>query len=182
MSRTNRRQARRHAFHLIFGLPFSPAKVETLARARAFYYEFLEEDTRDYGFEELTRPKGRDAEYVDRAFWGVFERLEQLDGVIENFLREWTISRLNKVDLALMRLCIYEMLCEEDVPIGAAVNEAVELAKEYGADESAAFINGVLGNVAREIQKKDTGSLPSEKVGKDTDTPPKNIEKDASEA
>jgi len=169
MSRTNRRQARRHAFHLIFGLPFTPANVETLARARAFYYEFLEEDTTDYGFEELIRPKGRDAEYVDRAFWGVFERLAQLDGVIENFLRDWTIGRLNKVDLALMRLSIYEMLCEPDVPIGAAVNEAVELAKEYGADESAAFINGVLGNVAREIKRKDAGTLQRESVGKDAD-------------
>jgi N utilization substance protein B len=148
--------ARRHAFHLIFSLPFSGgAGVEALAQARAAYYDFLDEgNAADYGFDALTRPKGKDAEYIDRAFWGVFDRLGELDGVIENFLREWTIGRLNKVDLALMRLSIYEMLCEKDVPVGAAVNEAVELAKEYGADESPAFINGVLGNVAREIAKK----------------------------
>lgn len=143
----SRKTARRHAFNLIFTLPYDKMDVEKLAKTKAAYFEYLDET-------EQKRPKGKDAEYVDRAFWGVFERLAQLDGVIENFLRDWTVNRLNKADLALMRLAIYEMLCEKDVPLGAAVNEAVELAKEYGADESPAFINGVLGNVAREIKKQ----------------------------
>ncbi|MCL2456194.1 MAG: transcription antitermination factor NusB [Defluviitaleaceae bacterium] len=145
----SRREARRHAFHLIFGLPFNVATVESLAKTKAAYFEFLEDcDFEAYGWEKLSRPKGKNAEYIDRAFWGVFERIDELDQVINNFLRDWTIERINKIDLALMRLSIYEILCE-DVPPGAAVNEAVELAKEYGADESPAFINGVLGNVAR---------------------------------
>jgi N utilization substance protein B len=150
----SRRTARRHAFHLVFGLPFS-WDGKNLAQSKAAYFEFLEEgDSETYGFESLARPKGRDAEYLDRAVWGVFDRREELDQVIENFLREWTIDRINKVDLALMRLSIYEMLCEPDVPLGAAVNEAVELAKEYGAEESPTFINGVLGSIAREIKAK----------------------------
>ena len=144
---SGRRAARRYAFHLIFGLPFVETGVEELARTKAAYFEYLDD-------ENLPRPKGRDAEYLDRAFWGVFERLGELDGVIENFLRDWTPDRICKVDLAIMRLAIYEMLCEKDVPLGAAVNEAVELAKEFSADESPAFINGVLGNVAREIKAK----------------------------
>ncbi|MCL1843212.1 MAG: transcription antitermination factor NusB [Defluviitaleaceae bacterium] len=151
----SRKTARRHAFHLIFGLPFNAgSNVESTARANAAYYEFLDEKSgEDYGFDaaDFSRPKGRDAEYVNRAFRGVFDRTAELDGVIENFLRDWTIDRINKVDLAVMRLSIYEMLCEPDVPSGASVNEAVELAKEYGADDSPAFVNGVLGNVAREI-------------------------------
>ena len=151
----SRRSARRHAFHLVFGLPFRDAVVETLAQQKAAYYEFLDEKPgEEYGFETLSRPKGRDAEYIDRAFWGVHDRRAEIDQVIENFLREWTLDRISKVDLALMRLSIYEMLCEKDVPLGAAVNEAVELAKEYGADESPAFINGVLGSVSREIKAK----------------------------
>ncbi|MDR0271813.1 MAG: transcription antitermination factor NusB [Clostridiales bacterium] len=152
----SRRTARRHAFHLVYCLPFcGTASAEKLAKIKAAYYQFLDEgDFEAYGFENFSRPKGRDAEYIDRAFWGVSERCGELDKVIENFLREWTIDRLNKVDLALMRLSIYEMLCEKDVPPGVAVNEAVELAKEYGADESPAFINGVLGNVAREIKSE----------------------------
>ncbi|MCL2218158.1 MAG: transcription antitermination factor NusB [Defluviitaleaceae bacterium] len=142
----SRRDARRHAFRVVFQLPFYPeATVEALAQAKVKYYDSLEAGE---------RPSGRDAEYIDRAVWGVFDRQNELDQVIGNFLREWTIDRLNKVDLALMRLSIYEMLCEPDVPLGAAVNEAVELAKEYGSDESPAFINGVLGNVSREIGSK----------------------------
>ena len=141
---TSRRDARRHVFNIIFQLPFhNGITVETLAEAKAYYYEEIE-----------TRPSGKTAKYIDRAVWGVFERQNQLDQVIEKFLREWTLDRLSKVDLALLRLAVYEMLCEEDVPMGVAVNEAVELAKEYGADESPAFINGVLGNIQREILAK----------------------------
>jgi len=147
----SRRDARRHAFHLVFQFPFfTSTNVESLAESKAWYYDGLEELP---GLEDATRPAGKDAEYVDRAAWGVLDRLEQIDGVIENFLRGWEVNRINKVDLALMRLSIYEMLCEPDVPLGASVNEAVELAKEYGADESPAFINGVLGNVARHIKE-----------------------------
>ncbi|MCL2372731.1 MAG: transcription antitermination factor NusB [Defluviitaleaceae bacterium] len=145
----SRRDARRHAFHLIFQYPFFPQlNAEAVARTRLDYYSGLDTDE-----EALPRPKGRDAEYVDRAVWGVHDRLNEIDGVIENFLKDWDIERISRIDLAVMRLAIYEMLCEADVPLGAAVNEAVEIAKEYGADESPAFVNGVLGNVARAIGK-----------------------------
>lgn len=113
-----------------------------LGAATAHYYDGLDEDD---------RPRGRDADYVLRATTGTLDRIAQLDGVITEFLQDWTIDRINRVDLALMRLAIYEMLCEDDVPHGAAINEAVELAKDYGSDESPAFINGVLGNVSRAI-------------------------------
>ena len=146
----SRRDARRHAFHLVFQFPFYRSMdVETLAESKLWYYEGLTGDAS--GLEKLKRPTGRDAEYVDRAAWGVLEKKEELDSVIEKFLRGWELDRISKVDLALMRLSIYEMLCESDVPLGAAVNEAVELAKEYGSDESPAFVNGVLGNIARAI-------------------------------
>ena len=151
----SRSDARRHAFVLIFQMPFhNPMDAETLAWLKALYYECLEgtlacDDTPG------PRPKGRDAAYTDRVIWGALEHLAQLDGVIENFLKGWDLSRINRVDLALLRLAIYEMLREPDVPLGVAVNEAVELAKAYGTEDSPAFINGVLGNVAREI--KETG-------------------------
>jgi len=144
-----RRDARRHAFALVFQLPFhKEGTVEALAEAKKWYYEDLD-----------TRPKGKNAEYVDRVVWGVFDRQAHIDNVIENFLRDWDIGRINKIDLAIMRLAIYEMLCEPDVPLGTAVNEAVEMAKEFGTDESAAFVNGVLGNVSRSIQAQGRESL-----------------------
>jgi len=148
-SRSNRSVARRHSFALIFQLPFHQAaenEAENLAWLKTLYYDYLDSTPE-------SRPANRDDEYIDRVIWGTLEKKAQLDGVIENFLKDWTIARLNRIDLALLRLAIYEMLCEQDVPFGVAVNEAVELAKIYGSDESPAFINGVLGNVAREIDK-----------------------------
>jgi len=139
-----RRDARRHAFALVFQMPFhEKATVEDLAKVKKWYYDDLA---------QVDRPKGKYAEYIDRAVWGVFDRQAQIDGVIENFLRDWDVTRISRVDLAIMRLAIYEMLCEADVPIGTAVNEAVEIAKEFGTDESAAFVNGVLGNVSRSMK------------------------------
>jgi len=148
-NRTNRSVARRHSFALIFQLPFHQVlenEAENLAWLKTLYYDYLDSTPE-------SRPTNRDDEYIDRVIWGALEKKAQLDGVIENFLKDWTLSRLNKIDLALLRLAIYEMLCEPDVPFGVAVNEAVELAKIYGSDESPAFVNGVLGNVAREIDK-----------------------------
>jgi len=143
-NKPNRHEARRHAFHLIFQFPYHGGwDAQTLATATASYYD---------GLEEGERPRERDAAYVLRAITGTLDRLTQLDGVINNFLQDWTVERLNRVDLALMRLAIYEMLCEKDVPHAVAINEAVELAKDYGSDESPAFINGVLANVARAVK------------------------------
>ena len=146
-----RREARRHAFMLIFQIPFHGVpSVEGLAEAKKWYYENMESSA---------RPSGKNGQYIDRTVWGVFERMAQIDGVIEKFLRDWDLNRIGKIDLALLRLSIYEMLREPDVPLGTAVNEAVELAKEYGTDDSPAFINGVLGNVSRAIEKKGRGQL-----------------------
>jgi len=145
-----RREARRHAFALVFQMLFhNDVTVETLAEAKKWYYDDL----------ERPRPQGKNAEYVDRVVWGVYEKQVQIDSVIETFLRDWDLARISKVDLAAMRLCIYEMLCEPDVPLGVAVDEAVEMAKEYGTDDSQSFVNGVLGNVSREIKLKGRESL-----------------------
>jgi N utilization substance protein B len=140
-----RKEARRHAFVLVFGFPFQLFDIEGLAEAKLFYYD---------GLEETERPRGKHTKYIDRAVTGTWDRLAQIDGVVMHFLKDWKIERINKIDLALLRLAIYEILCESDVPVGAAINEAVELAKTYGADESPAFVNGVLGGVSKQLQDR----------------------------
>ena len=146
-----RSDARRHAFTLVYQFPFFYEQtVEDLAHAKKWYYDGLENDP------DTTRPTDAHADYIDRVVWGVFDRLSHIDNVIENFLRGWDINRISKIDLAIMRLAIYEMLCEADVSHGTAVNEAVEIAKEFGADESPSFVNGVLGNVSRSIQGRES--------------------------
>lgn len=79
----------------------------------------------------------------------VEENSEEIDKIIKDNSQDWTISRLPKVSLAILRLAIAEIRYIDDVPNGVAVNEAVELAKKYGTNEDASFINGVLGTVAK---------------------------------
>ena len=91
-----------------------------------------------------------DTVYVDEIVAGVKAHLEEIDGLISEHAVGWSLDRIAKVDLSILRVAIYEMQSREDVPTGAAINEAVELAKRYGGDKSFAFINGILGTLARQ--------------------------------
>ncbi len=79
----------------------------------------------------------------------VEEHFSEIDEIIEANSQDWTLSRLPKVSLAILRLAVSEIKYIEDVPNGVAVNEAVELAKKYGTNEDASFINGILGTIAK---------------------------------
>ena len=83
---------------------------------------------------------------------GVGAHTEEIDEFVSKYSKDWMIDRIARVDLSILRIAIYEMLYrKEDVPTGAAINEAVELAKRYGGERSYAFVNGILGSVAKEI-------------------------------
>ena len=77
----------------------------------------------------------------------ISEKLEEIDAKINEVSEGWKTGRMGKVDLTLIRLAVYEMLYEEDVPAKVAINEAVELAKQYGTDNSPSFVNGVLAKL-----------------------------------
>ena len=79
------------------------------------------------------------------------ENSSKVDEVIENNLKGWSIQRLPKVSLAVLRLAVGEMLFVDDVPAGVSVNEAVELTKKYGTNDDASYVNGVLGSVAKSL-------------------------------
>ena len=96
---------------------------------------------------ELT-PGERETDYMERMFAGVTSRCEELDAAISARLRGWTIERLLRVDLAILRLAAFELALGE-LPPGIVVNEAVELANQYSTDKAGPFINGVLGSMAR---------------------------------
>ena len=93
-------------------------------------------------------PGERESEYMNRMFEGVVEHVEEIDQRISAFARGWTIERIMRVDLAILRLGVYELSLGE-VPAGVVINEAVELANEFSTDKAGAFINGVLGNISR---------------------------------
>ena len=90
-----------------------------------------------------------DALFSDRLYEGVHAHLEEIDEEIAKHATDWSIGRIAKVDLSILRIAVYEILHERAIPVGATVNEAVELAKVFGGEKSAGFINGVLGAIAK---------------------------------
>jgi N utilization substance protein B len=93
-----------------------------------------------------------DTAYVEQIVSGVSAHQTEIDELVSKYAKDWSIDRIARVDLSILRVAIFEMLYRNaDVPTGAAINEAVELAKRYGGERSYAFINGILGSVAKEI-------------------------------
>ncbi|MBR4935063.1 MAG: transcription antitermination factor NusB [Anaerotignum sp.] len=131
----SRRSARKNAFYLLFQMDFNEAA------------EF--EQVKEIFFAEKEEP----VEESDKAFIlseveGVHEHMEEIDAIIEQSATGWDLGRMNKVELAILRLAVYEMKYGE-TPVGVAINEAVELAKKFSSDEAPAFVNGVLGKAAK---------------------------------
>lgn len=91
--------------------------------------------------------KEKDKTYIFEKVEKISEKLEKIDAKINEVSEGWKTGRMGKVDLTLIRLAVYEMLYEEDVPAKVAINEAVELAKQYGTDNSPSFVNGVLAKL-----------------------------------
>lgn len=138
MSRT---LARERAFQLIYEL-----EVQQVSVAEQLEWHF-----------ELEPCKNSDEEtYIRDTVSGVFAHLEKVDEQIEKHARNWKKNRISKVDLAILRLAIFEILFSMQVPAEVAANEAVELSKRY-ADDSSSFVNGILSSVIRE--KKENGNV-----------------------
>ncbi|MGM0880565.1 MAG: transcription antitermination factor NusB [Bacillota bacterium] len=90
---------------------------------------------------------GSTDEFVRELVFGVMERRQAIDGMLQQFLTGWQVDRLSRVDRQVLRLACYEMVFRDDVPPKAAINEAIELAKHFGTEESGKFVNGVLGKL-----------------------------------
>ena len=99
--------------------------------------------------DELTNPTDEEKQYIDEKCSEIIEHMAQLDALFDEKSTGWKTNRMAKVDLAIIRLEVYEIKFEDDIPTKVSINEAVELAKKYGADESGAFVNGVLAKFAQ---------------------------------
>ena len=94
-------------------------------------------------------PGENETEYMNGMYDGVVNNRDEIDRQISDHLRGWTIDRLSRVDLAILRLGVYELMLKETAA-GIVINEAVELANQYSTEKAGAFINGVLGSISRE--------------------------------
>ena len=129
-----RSEMREHVFKLIFRVPFHDKNE-------------LREQI-DYYFDGLTDVNEKDYEYIKNKALLVCELSDDIDEKINLVSEGWPVDRIGKAELAIMRLAVYEMLYDDDIPVNVAINEAVELAKSYGSDANAAsFVNGVLAKL-----------------------------------
>lgn len=146
----SRKQAREIALHLVFELGFGAFEAENVMTER------LDEEIMRSISGDIALYAGKldetQTKYIVSAVKGVAEHLEELDAQIEQNAKGWSLSRLSRITVAILRLALYEMRYVEDVPVGAAINEAVEFAKIYDSEETASFINGVLGTIARNME------------------------------
>lgn len=107
-----------------------------------------------------------DAKLTESLVRGVTDNLDEIDSIIEKSAPEWPLNQIAKIDLEVLRIAIFELLHTKDVPPKVAIDEAIELGKEYGGENSGKFINGVLGTVVKEHLEKDGRKIKSEKKQK----------------
>ncbi len=125
-----RRELRENVFMMLFRVEFHEEGEMTEQLG------LLEEDLEHVNPEHL--------EYINRKCSDIIAKVAEIDAAINEATTGWKTTRMGKVDLSIIRLAVYEMKYEEDIPAKVSINEAVELAKKYGTDESASFVNGVL--------------------------------------
>ncbi len=117
-----------------------------------FRVEFHDNDEMQEQFDmiedELGNISEADMNYIKDKFSRIVENIETIDAEINEKSHGWKTSRMGKVDLSIIRLAVYEIKYEDDIPVKVSINEAVELAKKFGTDESASFVNGVLAKFA----------------------------------
>lgn len=127
-----RREIREQIFQMLFLIEFH--SEEELPQQLKYFIGEEEENIRDIS-------------YIQHKFDDITARIHEIDTIINEVAKGWKTTRMGKVDLTLIRLAVYEIRFEEDIPAGVAINEAVELAKKYGTDDTPAFVNGILAKV-----------------------------------
>lgn len=131
-----RREVREQTFALLFAKSINHEDIKDIVTAANEANELPIED------------------YAEATATSVEAHQTDLDNMIENFTRGWKVQRLSKVSLSILRLAVYEILYEKDIPTSVSINEAVELAKKYGTAEDAPFVNGVLGSLAKKQESE----------------------------
>ena len=115
------------------------SKEEMAEQLKSYFEDFPEKEISE-----------KDHAYIEEKYENICAVLPEIDEKIAGAAKGWKLERIGKSDLSILRLGVYEMLYDDDIPVGVAINEAVELAKSFGENESASFINGILGKMSRQ--------------------------------
>ena len=131
-----RTELREHIFKMLFQIEFNESEAMP---------EHLK-----YHFETMEDAAEKDKEYIQKKYEAVVAHVPEIDRIINENAKGWKTARMNKVDLTILRLAVYEMKWDEEIPTGVAINEAVELAKKFSGNDGPSFVNGVLGKIAQQ--------------------------------
>jgi N utilization substance protein B len=129
-----RSELREHIFRLVFGVEFN--EEDEMPQQLKLYFDQLED------------AKEKDLEYIRTKAQQIAQKIPEIDRMVNEHTKGWKTTRMNKVDLSILRVAVYEMQWDDDVPVGVAIDEAVELAKKYSGEDGPSFVNGVLAKLA----------------------------------
>lgn len=161
-----RRVTRCHIFNIIFQLEF--LEEDTIFDRAQNYYEILSiEEQIEIEQNEKYVPYSINKSIIFSYITEIFENLSLIDEKIKKYSIGWETSRISKVDLAILRLAIYEIIFRKDIPNKVAINEAIELAKSYSLENSSRFINGILGNVVKEYELQENFNIKDENLNEE---------------
>lgn len=144
-----RRELREHCFKLLFCADFYPME-ETKEQIEEYFTEPLEDVSTPEGVDEVLHSPALDAfdsGYVRAKVEQMIEKIPDLDEQLNEIAKGWTTKRMGKVELTILRLALFEIRFDDDVPEKVAINEAVELAKKFGGSDSPSFVNGILAKL-----------------------------------
>ncbi len=130
----SRSELREHVFRMLFRIEFNDEKE--LSEQETLYFDLLEDVSE------------KEQEFILNKYKAIKDKVEEIDSLLNQMSEGWKTTRMNRVDLTILRLATYELKWDEEVPTGVAINEAVELAKRYSSDQGPSFVNGVLAKVA----------------------------------
>ncbi len=141
-----RRKAREHALQILFQLDIKKEKPSA-AVLRSFWVEYQPDDEVRVFAEEILK--------------GTYKHIDEINKLIRKCAKNWSLDRMAAVDRNVLRIAVYEILHRKDIPSSVTINEAIEIAKKYGTEESGSFVNGILDSVARTTGKLDEGKIKS---------------------
>ncbi len=143
-----RSKVREHIFKLVFRIEFTDEE-DMQNQVGLFFDDPVGDATEDDNDVLAVEFSPVDEAYIRNKFEMISAKLPQIDEKINEVAKGWSTKRMSKVDLAILRLGTYEILFDEDIPMAVAINEAVELAKQFGQDSSASFVNGILAGLTK---------------------------------
>lgn len=142
-----RRLARELAVQSMYHMEMNEVKAEEAVDM------LLQEASGDNEAEVVVKDEIALRQYVLDLVAGIWEQRSAIDALLADFLKGWQVSRLSRVDRQILRLASYEMVFRKDIPAKVTINEAIELSKHFGTEESGKFVNGVLGRMIQDVEQ-----------------------------